>query len=312
MSHISNSLRGITVPGGNAGIAVQPVTHTRYPIPPVVAVEVYRQDCVVRRSSRLGRGRMSGGGTRQQVRQFSKAARARLAFVAGNTDIDFLTMITLTYPRVYPCDGKTVKAHLNTFLTWFRKWESDISYLWFLEFQKRGAPHIHLMTTYELPRRLSARTDVYRKIAQRWYDIANSKDIRHLRAGTRTERVRSKDGARHYAVKYASKMKQKIVPVGFENVGRFWGCSRDVPPKPRASITLDDATARTALSGWRWYRGDGFVLYHTLYNTSERYLAFIRKVESFDLTNTEIYDKLVLSTSIQPQPRINTKGATLR
>lgn len=310
MSHISNHSPGTALPRGTRDNAVQPATHTRYPIPPVVAVDVYRQDCVVRRASMRGKGRMSGGGFRRKILQFSKGSRARLAFVAGNTDIDLVTLVTLTYPREYPCDGKIVKQHLNAFLTWARKHNPGLSYLWFLEFQKRGAPHIHLMLSCELPRKATERIEAYREIAQRWYAIVDSKDIRHLKAGTRTERVRSQDGARHYAVKYTSKMRQKVVPAGFENVGRFWGCSRDVPPRPQASVMLDDATARAVLDDWKWYRGNDFPLYHTLYNTTERFLAFIRRAEMYDLTNTEFRDMLMPSISRGNQSTFTQKERT--
>ncbi|GAG94775.1 unnamed protein product, partial [marine sediment metagenome] len=230
--------------------------------------------------------------------------------MAGNTDIDLVTLVTLTYPRVYPCDGKAVKKHLNTFLTWIRKRNKGVSYLWFLEFQRRGAPHIHMMLSCGLPRKATEKIAAYREIAQRWYTIVDSKDIRHLKAGTRTERIRTQDGARHYAVKYASKMAQKNVPPDFQNVGRFWGCSRDVPPKPQASVILDDATARTVLDGWKWYRGNDFPLYHTLYNTTERFLAFIRLVESYDLTNTLNRDMLMHSISGPNQSTFTQKERT--
>lgn len=42
------------------------------------------------------------------------------------------------------------------------------------------------------------------------------------------EPVREEGGARRYALKYALKTKQKSVPSEFQDVGRFWGCSRDV------------------------------------------------------------------------------------
>lgn len=50
----------------------------------------------------------------------------------------------------------------------------------------------------------------------------------NLRVGSSWERIRDKNGARHYAVKYAMKLKQKVVPPDFSDVGRFWGCSKGV------------------------------------------------------------------------------------
>jgi hypothetical protein len=63
-------------------------------------------------------------------------------------------------------------------------------------------------------------------VAATWYRIVDSEDERHLRAGTRIERLQSgRAGTISYASKYAAKAEQKIVPPEYENVGRFWGIS---------------------------------------------------------------------------------------
>lgn len=60
-----------------------------------------------------------------------------------------LAMITLTYPGcwedVVP-DGETLKAHLNAFFRRYeRAWGRRLICFWKLEFQRRGAPHLHIM-----------------------------------------------------------------------------------------------------------------------------------------------------------------------
>lgn len=42
------------------------------------------------------------------------------------------------------------------------------------------------------------------------------------------DNIRLEDGAKRYALKYALKPHQKKVPRSFQDVGRFWGNSRDV------------------------------------------------------------------------------------
>ena len=58
-------------------------------------------------------------------------------------------MVTLTYPGkwedVAP-NGPTVKKHLEAFYTRYeRAWGENIVCVWKLEFQRRGAPHIHIL-----------------------------------------------------------------------------------------------------------------------------------------------------------------------
>jgi hypothetical protein len=66
------------------------------------------------------------------------------------------------------------------------------------------------------------------EIAERWYRIVGSGDERHLRAGTGISMIRSKGELYGYLSSYIKKLDQNIPPEGFENVGRFWGSSRNL------------------------------------------------------------------------------------
>lgn len=238
-----------------------------YPLPPIIGVDQYKNDLVVKRR---GGNEQSGGGKRKQVRTFSKASRSRLAFTAGNTSVVFRTMVTLTYPRQYPRDGRRVKRDLRTFLAAWRRYTGGCELLWFLEFQKRGAPHVHILCDFPLPRRREDAANVYRWVALRWYQICGELDYKHLQAGTRTERLRSARGGAHYAVKYAQKMHQKVVPDDYQNVGRFWGHTRGVKPEPIHTYRCTEDDIRGLLDGWQFAPDPDRPVYHTLYNCSER------------------------------------------
>ena len=51
--------------------------------------------------------------------------------------------------------------------------------------------------------------------------------------------IRKSDGAVRYVAKYAKKQKQKEVPAEYQNVGAFWGTSRDVKAEPVEVIEMD-------------------------------------------------------------------------
>jgi len=260
-------------------------------IPPIREVAVYKNDVVVIRDPGNPPNVTPERGA---ITEFSKRSRQRLAFVAANTDVEFKTMITLTYPLEFPSDGEKVKANFKAFLEWLtRDLGSRPNYLWFLEFQSRGAPHFHLLIDYELPRIWVQQTlhvgdrDVTRQVRNEgnreelrafrfrvsgtWYRIVGSGDYKHLQAGTRVERVRKPGGASRYAVKYALKMYQKLVPAEYQNVGRFWGCSQDVMPicRQRHRVTEDDV--RGALEGWKYAPPDDKPLWTVLYGVSPRF-----------------------------------------
>lgn len=250
---------------------------TRYTnIGKVTGIKLYRQDTVVVRD---GFAPPSHIPDRGDITMFSKKSRQRLAFVASNTDVTFRTMITLTYPRLYPSDGRTVKKHLNAFLTWLRRENGALSYLWFLEWQTRGAPHFHILMDIPMPRtRLDIRALRFR-VSTTWYRFVESGDIRHLSAGTRTERIRNERGARNYCVKYAFKMKQKSVPVGYRNVGRMWGASRDVTPICRQEVRCTEDDVRSILEGWRYEPDADRTLYSVLYETAAMFEKHLQSAE---------------------------------
>jgi hypothetical protein len=161
-------------------------------------------------------------GTRSDVTHFSASSGQRMRRYLRECFVDYSAMVTLTYPGIYSANGGIVKEHLRRFLQEVRrqyirdKYDPDLfSAFWFLEFQERGAPHFHIFFTF-LPDK--------NFISRKWYEIVDSEDERHLRAGTRTEVLhRGRAGTISYASKYAAKAEQKAVPDGYLKVGRFWG-----------------------------------------------------------------------------------------
>lgn len=246
------------LPGVTTCARERAVIPYRYALPPVTGVILYKNDAVV---VRKGQGGHSVDWTRSEVTTFSKASRQRLAFVASNTDVRFTSMITLTYPREFPSDGKEVKRNLNAFLVTLRRKAEGLEYLWFLEFQRRGAPHIHLLL-----RGVRVYKPMQRWVSETWYRLCATGDERHLRAGTRLELIRKPDGARNYCVKYAFKMKQKVVPELYRNIGRFWGHSKSVRPVARSAhrCTNDDLIGALEAVGWDRMHSD-IVRWRTLY-----------------------------------------------
>ena len=195
----------------------------------------------------------SVGGKRGQIREMSPAARDRLADRAAVLDAEGHVpqcMITLTSPAnweqiyLYDADGvvldggplfkshlTALKLRLGRFLG--RMGISAWSCLWFLEFQKRGAPHAHLML-FDCNISEPVRRALRSWVARAWSDIVGNpskKELaKHRNAGTQVAKMRCKHFG--YAKKYASKLEQKEVPDGFRRVGRFWGCWNYKSPTP--------------------------------------------------------------------------------
>lgn len=240
---------------------------------PIVGVEIYKNDVVVKRR---GLRTIPPEATRGKVKEFSKASRQKLAFVASNSPVTFRTMITLTYPAEWPHDGQRVKKDLRRFLTWMQRVSLHCEYLWFLEFQQRGAPHVHILTDYPLPRKRGDLKSYRLHLARKWFEICDTGDHKHLLAGTSTERLRSAEGGARYAVKYAQKMRQKTVPEGYQDCGRFWGHTRAVKPEPKQTLRCTEDDVRGALEGWKYEPPPQQPVWKVLYNQAEWFEEYVK------------------------------------
>lgn len=195
----------------------------------------------------------------------SQKSKLKLTHIVANCEIKFVSMLTLTYGDFFiPHDGRELKRQTNLILTAFRK-RFDCEYIWFLEFTtKKKRPHLHIICTVApnqwdrdwLAHRWAKITvmDYWTRLtSEKYADIERTKDIdewvktdeytkvykvhRHKRCW---ESIYKEDGATRYCLKYAAKEEQKLIPIGFQNVGRFWGTSRAVAPAPYAKLIIGE------------------------------------------------------------------------
>lgn len=201
-------------------------------------VEVYRSDVRVYRKFQDSVQR-KGGGKRSDIQQLTKTSRNRMVFAARNTE-PMQWFVTLTYANV-ETDGQMVKHHLRLIRKVLTR--RGIRGFWWLEFQRRGAPHFHMVIDrYISPDELTAH----------WLRIIGVTPCEHCRIETRkrqrkggcTQFVLCPNRCQYsrsynagvsvewfvhqhafaaYVAKEGAKMQQKTVPETYNNVGRFWG-----------------------------------------------------------------------------------------
>lgn len=164
---------------------------------------------------------------RSAITEFSRKSRTRLRRQLQNADPPYSVMITLTYGKEFASDGRKCKEDLLRFRDQLRRYgflpESSV---WVLEFQRRGAPHFHILTSMFIP-----------KMALSW--LWNWASGAPVRTATNIKAVRNATG---YALKYASKLEQKDCPPQFQNVGRFWGIWGTKYHAPTLVATIETQT----------------------------------------------------------------------
>jgi hypothetical protein len=158
-----------------------------------------------------------GGGRRGDITTFSRQSRRRLMQAVAKVRRELVpTFVTLTYPAVYSSDPTEWKRHLKVFWQRMKRKFPTACFFWRLEFQKRGAPHFHLLVWGVDYKSLLS------WVPSAWYEVVASGDEKHLRAGTRVERLRSFRSALRYASKELAKVDQASAD-GYHGVGRWWG-----------------------------------------------------------------------------------------
>jgi len=234
--------------------------------------------------------------SRREVTGWSRKSRARM--VRTLCELDYsplfegevrpLAMITLTYPgdwlTVAP-DGKAAKKHLQAFRRRYeRAWGEPLTAVWKLEFQRRGAPHYHLLmrppqgqaaipgARARADAQVGAGLEFRTWLSEVWADIVGHPDLeerrRHRLAGTGidwNEGLKARDPRRVavYFTKhgsFAAKEYQHCVPTPWQEPGqgpgRFWGYWHLEKSVYGAEVTVEDATA-VARSLRRWSRAQG-------------------------------------------------------
>lgn len=181
--------------------------------------------------ARVKRKAAPRGGPRGVVSEFSPASRNRLLKFFARLDAHaWAVFITLTYMQDFPSPA-VAKTHLRAFEARLMYFAPGCSWVWRMEFQKRGAPHFHFVV-FGLP-------FLEKKRVQEWWaEIIGAPGERPF---TRIEALKSRRKLTAYVSKYVAKVGggvdgfnllaylqdgEFVHPVTGElsgSVGRWWG-----------------------------------------------------------------------------------------
>lgn len=160
---------------------------------------------------------------RGAIKQFSKAARKRLFVLFHKMNVVSFLFITLTYGQHFPT-AKDSKRHLKMFIQRLKRKYPNVAGVWRIEFQKRHAPHYHLLLT-------NVKFIPKEEICSMWEEVIGQRFVNQTgKTFTRVERIKSKKHALSYVSKYVGKVEKRAQRVsGFNSVsyqtafGKHWG-----------------------------------------------------------------------------------------
>jgi len=238
-------------------------------------------------SARIWRGGISvgtgihprAGRARGDVVAFSEGSAKRMLRYLQEAEADYAYMGTLTVAGDFSSDGDAFREAVDRFLVWFQRAQrrtagadrDRCSIFWWVEFQARGAPHLHFFFTHFVPWKESAAA--WARACVRVGLCPIDEESKFVQTSTRLEKLRGGwRAACAYARKYARKTEQKQVPEGYSWHGRWWGV-RGLRSRVSCHVCrgyepgeisdrgirrrLDEAVDRGELRRIRWEKGDG-------------------------------------------------------
>jgi hypothetical protein len=181
-----------------------------------------------------------GGGDRSEIETFSRESRYRLLRCLHTLTFHHMTFITLTYPREFPTDSRIYKAHLKEYRRRFEERYGKIPGVWRLEFQKRGAPHYHILY-------LDAPFIPVREWSALWADVTHSKSENHRKNGVDLKLIVPGSESKliaFYVAKYVGKVDETTAKNQQRKPGRWWGKWNVEEVQPiEVEIDLNEAIA---------------------------------------------------------------------
>lgn len=125
--------------------------------------------------------------------------------------------VTLTYPTHYEENYETWKKHLHQLYSSLRYHYPEMGFLWKLEFQKRGAPHFHLLMFVPTT---PPKTEFRELIRSSWYRIVGQKSKSFRYYGTDVKEVKDIKSSGFYLAMYQCKDQYTRTDI---KTGRMWG-----------------------------------------------------------------------------------------
>lgn len=217
------------------GLVYQAISHR-------ASVQVYASRLKVS----FRRAAISTVSTRGRIVGWSRKSRKRMMdLLAAWRTNKSMWFVTLTY-HDYPAEPRAWKRDMDAFLKRLRRKYPNVGGMWKLEFQRRGAPHFHLLLAID-----TDYFDLMRFVTDAWADIAHKHSQYRGAYATNVRTIISRRHAMHYAAKYMSKSLPERVDGEGEvtevRCGRFWARFGDFDASP----VIEFATSASQADDWR-------------------------------------------------------------
>lgn len=144
---------------------------------------------------------------------------------------------TLTFHDNYPNKRIVMKNLIDVYQKRLKRLFPELAFVWKLEFQKRGAPHLHYLLLF--PQRLSYkdRSNLASSIRDNWNELVSKKYKTYECLQVDIRQVGNNEKTASYIMKYVEKLDEEINDL---SLGRFWALSANLNENPLLVINCDE------------------------------------------------------------------------
>jgi len=176
----------------------------------------------------------------RKIKTFSENSRRNLSKHLCKIRFDSYNerwFVTLTFHNEIPNSQSTMKKIIDKFNKRLHRVNFFLDYVWKLEYQKRGAPHLHYLLLF--PKRLSykSRTQLASIIQRAWIECVGDNDELFKRLSVNIRQVGNNNKTVNYLMKYIDKLDDETHE---HNLGRFWAISKGLIQNPLRVINCDE------------------------------------------------------------------------
>lgn len=172
------------------------------------------------------------------ITAFSKNSRSRLVKLFSEISLSQYSKIywvTLTYHHDYSEDHRKIKTQLDNFLKRLKRYDSELHYIWRMEYQKRGAPHFHFIFLIKKGRENFRELYLLDSIKTNWLEVKKCSCPDCQRYAVKSEELCTYRKAVYYVAKYVGKIDESKINSA---IGRRWGYSRDIIRNQNEEVSL--------------------------------------------------------------------------
>lgn len=206
-------------------------------------IQIFSNSFALYNPNRCVTGNFTPERAKNDIGKFSKHSRLRMMKVLSKLNLNSYAgvfHVTLTYRNEFPKSLTEVKYQFKKFTQLLKYRNLEFSFVSRIEFQKRGAPHLHVIFLFkQFPKfRNIESARIY--FTEYWLRSIESDSLAQLLHAVKVTSTKEPKQFFYYVSKYSAK-EDEVNSYGFK--GRRWSCSSNLDISPLEEYDISNSNS---------------------------------------------------------------------